>query len=533
MKAFTIIRVSGEDQLRGYGPDSQWSDDVLPNAPSLGIEVSEDLRRIIQEPATGWDREKFEIAVREGLALFREGLVQAIIFPRVDRETRFLFGSFPLICEVIRAGLRVYFGRERLELNPNDNESVSRYLRKAEEAQAYVETMRINTMKGRRRRSERDHMMPTAKSKFAHDYHPYRRDWGRMPEASSGRYTVNSEKASWVKQWANWILLEGLSINQCCRLMSEKYGLKIGRNTLRNVLTDPAMLGKFYAYRTKDVRSPMSKRKIVKREEKDWLLVYEDPAQAILSPEQYYTLKERFQRNKENSPRNTRHWYPPLRSIIFCSCGRRMLGATIGGKKYGKPYYRCLVCNRYVRAIPLWEEIKTGIKQRLLEPERLIPAIKNQIDTGKSISGLEEEIKAKQEQWEVLDLASQKVLQLHLYLPKYPIEKLVAEEGRIEDNRKILKREQDRLNKQVNELKQAIVDEEGLRRFCEIATRNLEGLNEEQWRILLETMKVKILVGDTGITVKMAVPSKREEISVIADSTSRCSFNIIMETVNR
>lgn len=195
-KTFTVIRVSGEDQLRGYGPDSQWWDDVVPNAPLLGLEVSEDRRRVIQEPATGWDREKFEVAVRQALELYHRGEAQALLFPRVDRETRFLFGSFPLLCEVIRAGMKVCFARERFHLDPNDSESVSRYLRKAEEAQAYVETTWLNTMRGRRRRAERDHMMPTGRSKWAYDYHPYRRGWGQVPDAHSGRYTMNLERAA-------------------------------------------------------------------------------------------------------------------------------------------------------------------------------------------------------------------------------------------------------------------------------------------------------------------------------------------------
>jgi hypothetical protein len=200
VKAFTIIRVSGEDQLRGYGPDSQWADDVVPNAAFLGLEVSESIKRVIQERATTWDREKFEVAVREALDLYHRGAIQAIVFPRVDRETRFIFGSFPLLCEVIRSGMRVFFGRERFELNPNDDESVERYFRKAQEARAYVETMRLNTIRGRRKRAERDHMMPTAKSKWAHDYHPYQRDSGLMANATSGRFSVNTEKADIVRQ---------------------------------------------------------------------------------------------------------------------------------------------------------------------------------------------------------------------------------------------------------------------------------------------------------------------------------------------
>ena len=66
--AFTIIRVSGEDQLKGYGPDVQWEYDIAPVAPELGLQVSERYRRVLQESATGWDRAKWEAAVREALA---------------------------------------------------------------------------------------------------------------------------------------------------------------------------------------------------------------------------------------------------------------------------------------------------------------------------------------------------------------------------------------------------------------------------------------------------------------------------------
>ena len=165
-----------------------------------------------------------------------------------------------------------------------------------------------------------------------------------------------------------------------------------------------------------------------------------------------------------------------------------------------------------------------GIKRNSLEPERLIPAIKAQIDSGKSIDGLEEELRANQKRLEALDQAAQKALRLHLYLPNYPVDKLEAEQQRIEENRKGLKIEQDRLINQVNELKQAMVDGEGLSRFCEIAIRNSDRLTDERWRVLLETMKVRILINDAGMTVKMAVPTTNEETSVIMNNTSASLF---------
>jgi hypothetical protein len=518
MKAFTIIRVSGEDQLRGYGPDSQWTDDVVPNALSLGLEVSEGLRRVIQEPATTWDREKFGTAVREAQDLFHKGVIQALIFPRVDRETRFIFGSMPLLAEVVKSGLRVYFAREKLALDANDPESIERYLSKATQAQAYVQTMRLNTIRGRRRRAERDHMMPTAKSKWAHDYHPYRRDWGKIPDVTSGRYTVNPERAAWIRQWANWILVDGLSTNRCCRLMAEKYGMKLCRSTIVDTLSDPAMLGKFYAYRTTDLRNPKGSRKTIKREEKDWLLVYEDPAQAILSSEQFYALKEQFRRNRENSPRHAKHWYPPLRSLIFHSCGRRMTGTYRGEK----PYYRCLLCGKWLKAGPLWDQIQSGVRERLLDPERLIPGIEAQLDCGESVSHLEDELRSIDQRIDTLDRADQKALRFYLYLPDYPPEKLEAETRRMSETRQQLLVERALVQQALNELRQAIVDKEGLRRFCETASRNLTSFDDNQWRLLLEAMHLQVLVDNETIIVKVAVPPVIDEKSEIVFASSAC-----------
>ena len=149
-RAFTIVRVSREDQLRSYGPEAQWQDDILPNAPLLKLRVEERYHRVLQEPATAWDRPKFEAAVAEAIRSREAGEVDALLFPRVDRETRFLFASFPILCDAIKSGLHIFFARERFRLDPDDSDSLSRYLRKAEESRAYVETMRVNTMQGRR-----------------------------------------------------------------------------------------------------------------------------------------------------------------------------------------------------------------------------------------------------------------------------------------------------------------------------------------------------------------------------------------------
>lgn len=518
-KAFTIIRVSKKDQLKGYGPDVQWFGDVLPNAPKLGLEVSEELRRVIQEEATGWDRDRFQEAVREGLCCYHEGKVTVLLFPRVDRETRFVFGSFPLLCEVIKEGMEVYFARDSFRLNPFDTDSVQKYMRKAIEAQEYVEDWTKTSMEAKRRRAENDHMMPTGRSKWAYDYHPYRKDSGHEPDALSGHYTINKERAAWVKQWADWVLTGGISIIKISRIMRDRHGIPISRSTIADILNDDILVGKVYAYRTKTVMDSQGRRRTVKTPKNEWLLVYEDEGLRIITDQQLYALKEKFRQNRQNSSRNTTHWYPPLRSIVFCACGRRMAGITLGGVE-GQTYYRCLKCHRYIKAVPLWEDIKAGVKERLLQPELLIPAIKAQLDSGESIARLEEELRSNQQRLDALDQAETKALRLHLYVPNYPVKKLNEETSRIAEQREPLKCERRSLEGRLDELRQAMVDEEGLRRFCDIAARNLDALDDGQWRVLLETIKLKVLAKDTGITVKMSVPTVKEETTVIVAGTS-------------
>jgi hypothetical protein len=517
-KAFVIIRVSAEDQLKGYGPDVQWFDDIIPNAPLLGLEVGETLRRVIQEPATTWERSKFEGVVREALDFYHRGEVEALLFPRVDRETRFLFGSFSLLAEVVQTGIEVYFAREKLRLDPNDPESIERYLSKATQAQAYVETMRLNTMRGRRRRAIQDHMMPTGRSKWAHDYHCYRRDSHQALDEHCGRYTVNPERADWVRKWADWILVNGVSINKCCQRMHDDFGVVIHRSTMVAVLSDPALIGKFYAYTTRVLRDGTGRKSKTSVDQKDWLLVYEDSSKAILTREQFYALQERFQRNKENSPRNTKHYYPPLKSLVFHSCGRRMVGVY----RNGIPWYRCLPCLAWVKAVPMWEEIHEELRRILLQPERLIPAVKDQVDSGQSSKCLEEELRQKQQRIEMLEQAGQKALRLHLYLPNYPVDKLEAELSRIEEEKKQLIQKRNIVERQIGELRQAMVNEEGIKRFCETAALNLDSMNDSRWRLLLEAMNLRVFVSDKTI-VKVTIPAAKNGEDVIALCTSRSS----------
>jgi hypothetical protein len=213
-----------------------------------------------------------------------------LLFPRVDRETRFWLTSIPILNSILRSGLRVFYAREGFQLDPDDGESLSRYLRKAEEARAYVETMRINTMQGRRRRTERDGMMPTGKNRWAYEYHPYRRDLGRPPDAHSGRYTAIAERVSIAQAWTRWVLEEGASLSECQRRTKPRFGVDVSRDAVSGTLKDPIIVGRVCAYRSRNESGPKGTRNI-RLPESEWKLVYEDPDLSIITEDQFQALK--------------------------------------------------------------------------------------------------------------------------------------------------------------------------------------------------------------------------------------------------
>jgi len=121
----------------------------------------------------------------------------------------------------------------------------------------------------------------------------------------------------------------------------------------------------------------------------------------------------------------------------------------------------------------------------------------------------------------MLEQAEQKALRLYLYLPDYPFEKLETEIHRIQEQRQGLTTESCTLERQTGELKQAMVNEEGIRRFCQIATRNLDSMDDSQWRVLLETMRLKLIFNGEEFHAKIALPTVQEEKSEIVLCTSQ------------
>ena len=505
-KAFVIIRVSSQDQLKGYGPDVQWLDDVIPNAPLLGLEVSEQYKRVIQESATTWERPKFEGLMREALALYAKKEIEALLFPRVDRESRFLFGSFPLLCEVVRSGLKVFFARERLELDPNNPESTERYFSKATQAQAYIETMKINTMRAKRRLADKG-ILPTGTGKGLYGY--------KWDKENKRRITIEYE--SKIVQLIFTMLADGVGCFNVARTLNEKgiptkTGGKWSARTIYNMAGNPSYTGMTYYGQTQGSR----KTKLIKQPKSDWILL-PDATPAIISKELFNRVQEIREQNRELHRAKTTHGYF-LRGHVFCGyCGSPLVGSFMNHRFR---YYHCRAtyatvtrvkaCNaRYIRADYLEDVVWQSIRKVLEKPEVVMAGIKEQLETEQNYSiqgvSLDREIEKLKKQIKNYDSQEKRLVQLFRYGE--------INQDSILDELNSLKKDQEEDKTKLVSLqhtKERIASLEKadikLAEYCQRLKSDLDSASYQEKQEILDMLAIKVTATPDNINIDGVIP---------------------------
>jgi hypothetical protein len=144
-------RCSTKPQLDKYGPAVQLAQagEGAKYFPKGELKLLAEFSIFVQEPASGWVRKHWEAAMDQALDYFYQGKIQVVVLPRVNRETRFMAGSFGKLMEMIRAGLLIYFAQERLLLDPEDTHSIQEYTIEAIKAQGFIEALKRDCLPAR------------------------------------------------------------------------------------------------------------------------------------------------------------------------------------------------------------------------------------------------------------------------------------------------------------------------------------------------------------------------------------------------
>ncbi len=130
----------------------------------------------------------------------------------------------------------------------------------------------------------------------------------------------------------------------------------------------------------------------------------------------------------------------------------------------------------------------------------------------------EKQLVEKLKSWEQ---ARDRARRLYFLNPNYSEEKFLVDDRNMAEQQQKMAQELEQIRGRIAELKQKAMDEAGIRYFCERAAHNLNDLDEVQWRLLLERMKVRIEVTPgESIKANLALPSLTQKDGAIVYQSS-------------
>ena len=283
------------------------------------------------------------------------------------------------------------------------------------------------------------------------------------------RRVINETEASWVRQMYDWLVNEGLSTNQILfRLRAYNAPTKSGkiwnRRSVQVILTNPAYMGKTYAFTTAPGRKRFTRR------QEDWIEI-PDVTPAIISQELFDAAQHQLQVNREKSPRNCKHEYL-LRGHLRCrQCGWVYVGEFTGSRFYkcagrkrvNVPIERCQ--NKDWKAEILENMLWAEIERYLSNPELIISQLEAQRQDANQLGVFETELQQVECQLKATDHEQHQLLQWAL--KNFPADQVEAENKRLNKARETLKERKAELEIQIKASQDAVISIPKLENYIE------------------------------------------------------------------
>ncbi len=480
MKAAIYCRVSTDNQEQeGTSLDSQL-EACLEKAKELGYETSDDY--IISETYSGLSLDRPKLSqVREWV---RDKQVDAVIAYTLDRLSRDPVHFIILQEELERAGVALIMVTE--DVDSSDMGKLIAHIR-GFAAKLEAEKIKERTMRGKRERIKNG-KLPTGRGVlYGYDY-----------DRELGINVANNDLDT-VKMIGQWLIQEGIFLNEACRRLMEKGvpapkgGHRWSRGTAGRIMRNTAYAGKSYAGKTR-----MEGKKRVSCSEADLVLIPDAVDHTAFTWEEWELIQRQLDRNRELSPRNQKLSYL-LSGRLFCKlCGRKYYGVPV----HGTPYYRCSgrvrllldkrCTSKTISARKLDEAVWTEVAKALENPRTILAGLE-QLKDGMNQEGfLEEELDRIVKRLKTLDKEQEQLLQWAM--KGFPEDTVVKENEKINRERANLQRELMETEKKLEQAKESHIDFEKVEEFCKIASQNLADFGYAEKRLALETLKIKVWI---------------------------------------
>jgi site-specific DNA recombinase len=315
LRAVVYIRVSSEDQTKGYGPQYQREETLKVALERDGCLVApehiiDDSKTGVNDNRPGWQRV---------LSLAKSRQIDVVYFWKLDRMMRDEYYYYVNEKELRDAGVELRFATQDLK-DP--------FTRAIHVAVAAEERRKIleRTYAGRVRAIRDGKWLGVA---------PYGYERGE-----DLRLRVNPDEAKWVKQFFAWLVDERLTLSGIAsrgRMLRvptryDTMGKQKPRNgacfwsrgTIARILANEAYagVGWFRKYHSSDDKG----RDRELRPESEWIQVSIPP---LISPQMYSLAAKQLRLNRDSSPRRRKRDYLFAGKLRCAACDRKITGATL------------------------------------------------------------------------------------------------------------------------------------------------------------------------------------------------------------
>jgi len=209
MRFYCLLRESSDPQERKKGLTRQWRQlhrfiETWPDEPH----TIEHHVQVIESASHG-SRWEWQEAIEEGIKLYQDGAVDAILLPEVDRETRNPLISVPILNLALDAGVPIFFAEEQLQLDPRDPDAIQKYTDAVAKSCTYLATMVRKCRGGRFDRANDDHKLPSNTKMFGFGIIDGRRVPDQADAAALREAAQRALKEGRLKPAADWLNDQG------------------------------------------------------------------------------------------------------------------------------------------------------------------------------------------------------------------------------------------------------------------------------------------------------------------------------------
>jgi site-specific DNA recombinase len=495
-QAAIYIRVSSDDQKKGYGPQYQLEETFRVATERDGAivkpeHVIDDSKSGSSDNRPGWQKV---------LSLARTGAIDAIYFWKLDRMMRDEYYFYVNEKELRDLGVELRFATQDLK-DP--------FNRAIQVAVAADERRKIRerTYAGRIRAIRDGKWIGIAPYGYKKDKH--------------FRLKVDPSEAEWVKQFFAWLVNEHLSLGKIAMRARERraptrYDSKKkkkprngpyfwSKGTLKRMLSSEVYTGT--AWFRKYLNSHDMLDASMLRPKAEWIEVSVPP---LITGAMLQNAREQLAANRANSPRKTKRPYLFAKKLRCAVCKRTLVanGSADRDYKYYRGTYwtdnRCMECRFYSESVlegAIWPALLSFFK----DPETFIPVLEKhraraseQVrirEEQNTIAVLEERLKRNEETLLGCELEG-----------FYSREVLQNKRRELESQRKILEERKQEVAKMVVAEEQRLVAIASAKALYEKIQKRLDSANYKTKKMAFDLFVEKILLLRSRADVWLRLP---------------------------